>query len=287
MKVMVMVKATPGSEAGKLPSEALMSAMGKFNEDLVAAGIMESGDGLKPTSEGYRVRFNGADRIVTKGPFIETNELVAGYWVWNVRSMEHAIEWVKKCPNPMEDEISDIEIRPYFAVEDFAEVDSDGAFAAKENALRDQLALQKANSQTYLFFGGRCDEAVQFYQTHLGAKQGAIFRFNESPDPVPEGMLQPGFENKVMHGEIIVGGSTYLISDGCDESTTCSGFALTFQLTDAALLEKTFNALAQQGEVIMPLMKTFFSPLYGQVKDQFGITWMVMIPGENPQGTSE
>lgn len=122
MKVMVIVKASPSSEAGKMPGEALLTAMGNFNEKLVKAGIMEFGEGLKPSSEGLRVRFSGSQRVVTTGPFVETNELIAGFWIWNVKSMEEALEWVKQCPNPMEEE-SDIEIRTFYEMEDFAEID--------------------------------------------------------------------------------------------------------------------------------------------------------------------
>lgn len=120
MKVMVMVKATRSSEAGEMPSEELLTAMGKFNEELVNAGIMLAGEGLKPSSEGVRVRFSGKDRTVTDGPFAETKELVAGFWLWNVDSMEQAIEWVRRCPNPMPED-SDIEIRPLYEMEDFGE----------------------------------------------------------------------------------------------------------------------------------------------------------------------
>lgn len=281
MKVMVLVKATPGSEAGNMPSEALMAAMGSFNEALVSAGIMETGDGLKPSSEGYRVRFEGAERLVTQGPFVETSELVAGYWVWNVSSMEEAVDWVKKCPNPMEDEVSEIEIRPYFTMEDFAEVDGSGDFIEQESALREQLAMQQGSSRTYLFFGGKTEEAVAFYQAHLGAKVNVMFKFSDSPDPIPEGVIAPGFEDKIMHGEITLGGNQYLVSDGCNSVSEIAGFALTYQHADAAIIEKTFNTFAQVGEVIMPLAPTFFSPLYGQVKDPFGITWMLMVPGES------
>jgi hypothetical protein len=118
MRVMVMVKATDESEAGVMPSEQLLTEMGKFNEELVKAGVMLAGDGLHPSSKGARVHFSGADRSVVDGPFAETKELVAGYWLWEVKSMDEAIEWVKRCPNPMEEE-SDIEIRPLFEAEDF------------------------------------------------------------------------------------------------------------------------------------------------------------------------
>lgn len=120
MRVMVIVKATEDSEADRMPSEELMLAMGRYNEELVKAGIMLAGDGLHPSSRGKRVRFSGHNRTVTDGPFTETRELIAGFWIWQVRSMEEAVEWVRRCPNPMPGE-SDIEIRPIFEAEDFGE----------------------------------------------------------------------------------------------------------------------------------------------------------------------
>jgi hypothetical protein len=121
MRFMVMVKATPNSEAGVLPTADLFEAMHKYNEQLVAAGIMKSGDGLRPSRDGARVHFSGSKRTVVDGPFPETKELVAGYWLWECRDLKEAIEWVKKCPNPMPGEESDIEIRPFYEMEDFGE----------------------------------------------------------------------------------------------------------------------------------------------------------------------
>lgn len=121
MRVMVLVKATADSEAGILPSLELMDAMGRFNEELAAAGIMIAGDGLKPSSLGKRVAFDGDGRTVSDGPFPATSELVAGFWLWEVRDMDEAVEWVKRCPNPMPGP-SEIEIRPLYEMEDFAEV---------------------------------------------------------------------------------------------------------------------------------------------------------------------
>jgi hypothetical protein len=120
MKVMVMVKATKNSEAGVLPSETLIAEMGKFNEELAGAGMLLEGDGLQPSSKGKRVRFSGSGgkRTVIDGPFAETKELVAGYWIWQVKSMEEAVEWVKRCPDPMPGEESEIEIRPVYELED-------------------------------------------------------------------------------------------------------------------------------------------------------------------------
>jgi len=119
MRVMVMVKATKNSEAGVMPSEKLLSDMGKFNEQLVKAGIMLAGDGLRPSSKGKRVRFSAGKRTVIDGPFAETKELVAGYWLWQVKSIDEAIEWIRRCPDPMPGEESEIEIRPLFEPEDF------------------------------------------------------------------------------------------------------------------------------------------------------------------------
>ena len=121
MRFMVIVKATEDSEAGVMPSEELLTAMMKYNEELVKAGIMLAGDGLKPSSQGARVQFDGPKRTVVDGPFAETKELVAGYWIWQVRSLDEAIEWVKRCPNPMPGP-SEIEIRPLYEMEDFGDV---------------------------------------------------------------------------------------------------------------------------------------------------------------------
>lgn len=138
MKVVVFVKATKSSEAGMLPSEQLLVDMGNYNEALVNAGIMQAGEGLKPSSLGARVRFSGANRVVSTGPFTETNELVAGFWMWEVASMEEAIAWVKKCPNPMLED-SEIEIRPCFGIEDFAPSDPTGKLAQEELALAERI----------------------------------------------------------------------------------------------------------------------------------------------------
>ncbi|HEU5020899.1 MAG TPA: YciI family protein [Bryobacteraceae bacterium] len=116
---MVFVKATKASEAGVMPTAQLLEDMGRFNQELIAAGVMKDGGGLKPTSQAARVTFSGKDRTVRRGPFGNTPELVAGYWLWEVQSLDEAIEWVKRCPNPMP-EVSDIEIRPLYTEEDFA-----------------------------------------------------------------------------------------------------------------------------------------------------------------------
>ena len=137
MRFMILVKASADSEAGVMPSEELLIAMGNFNEELARAGILVEADGLHPSSKGARVRFSGDKRTVTDGPFIETKELVAGYWIWDVKSKEEAIEWVKRCPNPMPGTDSDIEIRQIFSAEDFGAEFTPEA-RAQEERIRDQ-----------------------------------------------------------------------------------------------------------------------------------------------------
>jgi len=136
MRVMVMVKATKDSEAGKMPSPELLAAMGRFNEELIKAGILLAGEGLKPSTQGKRVRFSGDRRSVTDGPFAETKELVAGFWLWQVKSMDEAVEWLKRCPNPMPGD-SDVEIRPVLEMEDFG-AELTPALRATEQRQRDR-----------------------------------------------------------------------------------------------------------------------------------------------------
>lgn len=143
MRVMVIVKASKDSEAGKMPSQELLAQMGKFNEELVKAGVMLAGDGLQPSSKGKRVRFTGSKRTVIDGPFTETKELIAGYWIWQVRSMEEALEWAKRCPNPHPDaEDPEIEIRPFFEAADFGE-EFTPELRKQEERIRAEMAKKK------------------------------------------------------------------------------------------------------------------------------------------------
>ncbi|KSV92475.1 YciI family protein [Sinorhizobium sp. GL28] len=140
MRVVVFVKATEDSEAGKMPTTELLEAMGKYNEELVNAGIMQAGEGLHPSTKGARVAFDGPNRLVIDGPFAETKELVAGFWIWTVKDMDEAIAWVKRCPNPMPGP-SEIEIRPVFEMEDFGDAVTP-EIAAQDERLREKIAKQ-------------------------------------------------------------------------------------------------------------------------------------------------
>jgi hypothetical protein len=141
MRFMIMVRATKDSEAGVLPDQKLLAEMGNFNEELVKAGIMEAGEGLQASSKGARVRFSGTKRTVIDGPFAETKELIAGFWIWKVKSREEAIEWVKRCPNPMPTD-SEIEIRQIFEAEDFG-AEFTPKVKAQEERLRATIAARK------------------------------------------------------------------------------------------------------------------------------------------------
>lgn len=142
MRFMILIKATRDSEAGALPDEQLLTEMGKYNEELAKAGILLAGEGLHPSSRGVRVRFEGCNRDVIPGPFPETDGLIAGFWIWQVKSLEEAIEWVTRCPNPMVGE-SEIEIRPIFEAEDFAPSDPTGKLRAAEEELRAKLEAKE------------------------------------------------------------------------------------------------------------------------------------------------
>jgi len=142
MKVMVIVKATKSSEAGVLPGEHLLADMGKFNEELVNAGVMLAGEGLHPSAKGKRIVFSGGKRTVVDGPFAETKELIAGYWLWQVGSMDEAVEWARRCPDPMPGEEAQLEIRPVFAAEDFG-AEFTPELRAQEDRLRAEMERQQ------------------------------------------------------------------------------------------------------------------------------------------------
>jgi len=142
MRVMVIIKATKDSEAGVMPSEKLLADMGKFNEELVKAGVMQAGEGLHPSSKGKRVLFSGGKKKVVDGPFAETKELVAGFWLWQVKSIEEAVEWVRRCPDPMPGEEAVIEIRPVFEAEDFGK-EFTPELRAQEERLRTEIERRR------------------------------------------------------------------------------------------------------------------------------------------------
>ena len=145
MRVMVIVKATKNSETGVMPSETMLAEMGQYNEELVKAGIMVAGEGLHPSSNGKRIKFSGTSRTVVDGPFAETKELIAGFWLWKVKSLEEAVEWARRCPNPMPGEEGELEIRQVFEAEDFG-AEFTPELRAQEERLRAEIERQQGGA---------------------------------------------------------------------------------------------------------------------------------------------
>jgi uncharacterized glyoxalase superfamily protein PhnB len=281
MRFMMIVKASKDSEAGVMPDDKLIEAMTKYNEELARAGVLLDLSGLHPSSKGARVKFSGGKTIVTDGPFAETKALIAGYWLIQVKSKQEAVEWARRIPAPHgAGQEGEVELRQLFELDDF------GACAAVDRAreLEKSLSAKKPGGgasvevQPYLFFDGRCEEALEFYRRALGAEVTMLMRYKESPDPCPEGMLPPGAEDRVMHASFSVGGATVLASDGrCSGRLSFQGFSLSITPRDEAEADRWFAALADGGQVQMPMGKTFFAARFGMVTDRFGVGWMIYL----------
>ena len=281
MRFIVMVKATKDSEKGVMPSEQLLAEMGRFNEELVKAGVMLAGEGLHPSSKGARVRFAGPKRTVIDGPFAETKELVAGYWLWQVKSKEEAIEWVKRCPNPMPGE-SEIEIRQVFEAEDFG-AEFTPELREQEDRLRAQIAGQTA-SQTkvepvpaahgatpYLIIKGAAD-AIAYYKKVFGAE--LVVRF-DAPD------------GGVMHAEMTVGPARFMVTEerteyGARSPLTIGGSASTAVVHVPDVDKVVASAVASGAKITMPLADQFWGDRSASLVDPFGHNWMVATHIEDP-----
>jgi PhnB protein len=292
MRFMAIVKASKDSEAGVMPGTDGLAAMGKYNEELVKAGVMLAADGLHPSSKGLRIRFSGKQRTVIDGPFAETKELIAGFWLWQVRSREEAIEWLKRAPF---DGGAEVELRPVFEADDFgAALTPEHAStwsrwrSEQEERLRAQAAARQTVQpgtpmpvQPYLNFEGRCEEALNYYRKALGAEVKILLRYADGPPPSSEGrsgMLPPGSEKKVMHAEFRIGGTTLMASDGfCGGKPSFQGFSISLAPPNDGEAKRLFGALADGGEVRQPLIETFFASSFGMVADRFGLGWMVTV----------
>ena len=272
MRVMVMIRADRDTEAGKMPSEKLLADMGKFNEELVNAGIMQAGEGLHPSAKGARVRFEGDRRTVTDGPFAETKELIAGFWIWKVKSMQEAIEWVKRCPNPLEG-ASEIEIRPVFEAEDFG-AEFTPELREQEERLRAQIAGQAQAGTVnpvpdpqgaipYLVIKGAGD-AIAFYQRVFDAQVAARL-------DMPDG---------VMHAELKVGPSRFMLTEeraqhgelGPIGRGGSSSYAVLFVPDADATVARAVAAGAKPG---MPVTDQFWGDRSGTITDPFGHRWFI------------
>jgi uncharacterized glyoxalase superfamily protein PhnB len=264
-----------------MPSQELIAAMTRYNEELARAGVLLDLSGLQPSAKGARVKFSRGKTVVTDGPFAETKELIAGYWLIQVQSREEAIEWARRIPAPHgKGQGGEVELRQLFELDDFCP----GAGVDRARELETALAKPKTGGavpgsvQPYLFFDGRCEEALEFYRQALEAEVTMLMRFKDSPESCASGMVPPGAENKVMHASVRVGGTTVLVSDGqCSGRPSFQGFSLSITARDEAEAEQRFAALADGGQVQMPLAKTFFAKRFGMVADRFGVSWMIFV----------
>ncbi|MES1260765.1 MAG: YciI family protein [Acidobacteriota bacterium] len=278
MRFMILIKADKNTEAGAMPDEQLLADMGAYNKELIDAGVLLAGEGLQASSKGARVRFSGAGRTVTDGPFAETKELIAGYWMWQVKSKEEAIEWVKRCPNPTGDE-SEIEIRQVFELADFGDALTP-ELQEQEERLRDQAAKSAHDRKApalqvnpYLTFSGQCEEAFRFYERCLG---GTIETMMPHAGTPVEAHMPPAWRDKILHARMTVGEQVLMGSDAPpDRYQAPRGISVSLQIGGVAEAERVFQALAENGKVQMPLQETFWAARFGAVTDRFGTPWMI------------
>ena len=281
MRFMVLIKADKNSEAGVMPSEELLAEMGRFNEELVKAGVMLAGEGLHPSSKGARVRFKGKERSVVDGPFAETKELIAGFWIWQVKDKAEAIEWVKRCPNPMPGE-SEIELRQVFEAEDFG-AEFTPELRDQEDKLRAQVAAQQqapaavpgvppaSGATPYLVVKGAAD-AIGWYQRVFGAQ--LAFKL-DAPD------------GSVMHSELRVGPARFMLTEerlqhGARSPQTLGGSPTT-QIVYVPDADAVYNAAVAAGATPgMPMGDQFWGDRSGSLTDPFGHQWFISTHQEDP-----
>jgi uncharacterized glyoxalase superfamily protein PhnB len=267
-----MIKADKNSEAGVMPDTKLLEQMGRFNEELVKAGVMQAGEGLQPSSKGARVRFQGKERSVIDGPFAETKELVAGFWIWKVKSLDEAIAWVKRCPNPMPGD-SEIEIRQIFEAEDFG-AEFTPELRAQEESLRSQIDAQQARpvnpvppatgGTPYLVIKGAAD-AIAWYQKTFGAE---IVMRMDAPDGNP------------MHAELKVGTAQFMLTEeqpqhGALSPKTLGGSPCSALLYVPDVDAVVAKAVAAGSTITMPVADQFWGDRSGHFIDPFGHQWFI------------
>jgi uncharacterized glyoxalase superfamily protein PhnB len=283
MRFMILIKANRNTEADEMPSEQLLTEMGNFNEALQKAGVLVSGEGLQPSSKGARVRFSGQKRTVIDGPFAETKELIAGFWIWQVKSKDEAIEWVKRCPNPTGEE-SEIEIRQVFELDDFGP-ELTPELRAQEERVFAQSRSPAAGGQPgavppvpeprgaipYLIVKGASD-AIGFYQRVFGAE--VVMRLD-----APDGLL--------MHAELKVGPAHFMLTEERPQHQALSPLSLGGTGSQAVLYVPDADAVVDRAvqagaTVTMPVADQFWGDRSGCINDPFGHAWFVSTQKEAP-----
>jgi uncharacterized glyoxalase superfamily protein PhnB len=289
MRFMILIKADKNSEAGVMPDTRLLEAMGQFNEELVKAGVMQAGEGLQPSSKGARVRFQGHERSVVNGPFAGDKGLVAGFWIWKLNSLDEAIAWVKRCPNPT-GESSEIEIRQVFEAEDFG-AEFTPELREQEDRLRAQIESTQAKptaavnpvppatgSTPYLVIKNAKD-AIAWYQKVFGAQ---VVMQMDAPD------------GKTMHAELQVGSAKFMLTEERAEHQALSPLTLGGSSSSALLYVPDTDAIVNQAvaagaRVTMPVADQFWGDRSGHLVDPFGHQWFISTHKEDltPQQVDE
>lgn len=269
MRFAIIRKADDDTEKGCMPSDEMLAAMGQYNQKMVEAGIMRTGEGLRPTSDGVRIRYSKGVPTVTDGPFTETRELIAGFTIIEVDSKEEAIEWAKKWPKLDADGGVELELRQLFELEDFEQ----GEGTQLHGELHKRIARQPANVCPYLFFQGNCQEAFELYEDCLGGKIEAMMTHAEAPagEGGPE---MPA--DAIMHACLRVGKWMLMASDAPPEYfEKPQGFYVQISIDNPEQAERAFNRLAEGGQVRMPFAQTFWAYRFGMLVDRFGTPWMI------------
>lgn len=270
MRYMLMRKADSQTEAGVLPSQEVLQAMADYNERMIRAGVFATGDGLRPSREGCRLDFQNGEPRVIEGPFPATEELLAGYTVLEVDSLEEAIEWARLWPREDAGGNVTLELRRYFAMEDF----EPGAGLDKHIA---QTRMPRA-VQVHLAFPGTCREAMGFYAEVTGGHLEAVLTFGETPaaEEVP-----PEWHDRIVHASLNVRGHRVMGADIMDDCYQAPQGAQVFlDYADAEQAAEVFRRLAEGGRVIMPFASTFWAKGFGMATDRFGVQWMVACPSD-------
>ena len=268
MRFIIIRKADKDTEAGVMPSEELLEAMAAYNESLIKAGMMLDGMGLHPSAAGARIKFHNGSPVVTDGPFAETKELLAGFTLIQADSKEQALEWVKRWPAQDANGEVELELRRVYEMEDFEP--GDAIEHHKQNF--DQLTKPKVQANPYLFFNGNCREAFEYYQNILGGNIDMMLTGGESPirDEIPADM-----RDKIMHVCLNLGDTLLMGSDTQPDQFQPNQTRVTLNIADPEEAERVFNALADNGNITMPLDKTFWAQRFGVTEDRFGIHWMI------------
>lgn len=270
MRFMMMRKADAQTEQGVLPSQELMEAMANYNEQLVRAGVFVTGDGLRPSREGCRLDFHAATPSVIEGPFPATTELLAGYTVIDVDSLEQAIEWAKRWPREDSDGNATLELRRYATMEDF----EPGSGLDKHLA---QERMPKA-VQVHLSFPGSCREAMAFYADVTGGHMEAMLSFGDTP---AAGEVPSSCRDQIAHASLNIRGHRVMGADAWGDCYKAPQGAQVFlDYDDTRQASEAFARLADGGEVIMPFEPTFWAKGFGMLTDRFGVQWMLSCSSE-------